>query len=216
MSATPANCQGKRIVALSVGLAALLSSASPLSAAGENVILEAKKAVQALETVQWAKDKFIEDLEESPPPDEGPLSDAEKRANAIHFFKTNLKVEREKLAELKVLYEKLIDSYTSVDHQADPTIRSLKRVNKIRREIDSTISDLAEPQDTTERLMCNWDPNHISKNTERTREVLRDVARDVSRRAAQEVARNAARHMGKEAARQGARPEGHHHGPGGY
>jgi len=216
MNATPSNCQGKRVVVVIAGLIALLSSTSLLSAAGENPYLEAKKARKAFEDAQWAKEKFIEDLEKNPPSGDGPLSDAEKRANAIYFFKANLKVEKEKLAALKDLYDKLIDSYTSVDHQANPTLGSLKRIDRIKKQIESTIDELAEPQDTTERLMRNWDPNHISKDTKRARELLRSVARDVSRRAAQEVARNAARHAAEEAARHSARPEGHHHGPGGY
>lgn len=111
MNATPSNCQGKRVVAVIAGLVALLSSSSPLPAAGENVILQTQKPRQALEKAQGSKHESIENLE---------------------------------------------------------------------------------------------------------KKFLREAAREVSRNAAQEAARNAVRHFGQESARHGARPEGHHHGPGGY
>lgn len=55
MNATPSNYQGKRVVAVIAGLLALFSWSYPLAAAGENVVLQAQKARQAVEKAQWSK-----------------------------------------------------------------------------------------------------------------------------------------------------------------
>lgn len=197
-----------RLIAVVV---APVASVSLLLAEDESpfrAIERAKEAKERLEKVQWAKHDYIEELEKPPPPNEGgPLTEAEKRANALHFLKANQKVERQKLAEVKALQDKLLATYTSTDHQASPSLASLKRIMKLNKEINAKLNELAEPQEAAERLMGRLHPDRVPPDSERSRTLLREAAREITNRAILEV----------QARRQQARgqtpsmPQGHHH-----